>query len=40
MVLEKIIKITLYGKDIKPAILKKIKPEYLLEGLRLKLKFQ
>ena len=40
MVLEKTLKTPLDYKDIKQVILKEIKPEYSLEGLMLKLKFQ
>ena len=37
--MEKILESPLDGKEIQ-SILKEISPEYLLEGLRLKLKFQ
>ena len=40
MVLEKTLESPLDGKEIKPAILKEIRPEYSLEGLMLKLKLQ
>ena len=40
MVLEKTLESPLDCKEIKPAILKKISPEYSLEGLMLKLKLQ
>ena len=40
MVLEKTLESPLDFKEIKPAILKEIKPEYSLEGLMLKLKRQ
>ena len=40
MVLEKTLESPLDFKEIKPAILKEIKPEYSLEGLMLKLKIQ
>ena len=40
MVLEKTLESPLDFKEIKPAILKEIKPEYSLEGLMLKLKLQ
>ena len=40
MVLEKTLKNPLDYKEIKQVILKEIKPEYSLEGLMLKLKFQ
>ena len=39
-VLEKTLESPLNSKEIKPAILKEINPEYTLEGLMLKLKFQ
>ena len=39
MVLEKTLKSPLDSKEIKP-VLKEINPEYLLEGLMLKLKLQ
>ena len=40
MVLEKTLESPLGCKEIKPVILKEISPEYLLEGLMLKLKLQ
>ena len=40
MVLEKTLESPLDSKEIKPAILKEINPEYTLEGLMLKLKLQ
>ena len=40
MVLEKTLEIPLDCKEIKPVILKEVSPEYSLEGLMLKLKFQ
>ena len=40
MVLEKTLESPLDCKEIKPAILKEINPEYSLEGLMLKLKLQ
>ena len=40
MVLEKTLESPLDCKEIKPAILKEINPEYSLEGLMLKLKVQ
>ena len=40
MVLEKTLESPLDYKEIKQIILKEIKPEYPLEGLMLKLKFQ
>ena len=40
MVLEKILESPLASKEIKPVILKEINPEYLLEGLMMKLKLQ
>ena len=40
MVLEKTLESTLDCKEIQPAILKEISPEYSLEGLMLKLKIQ
>ena len=40
MVLEKTLERSLDCKEIQPVILKEISPEYLLEGLTLKLKFQ
>ena len=40
VVLEKTLESPLDGKEIKPAILKEIRPEYSLEGLMLKLKLQ
>jgi len=40
VVLEKILESPLDCKEIKPAILKEINPEYSLEGLMLKLKLQ
>ena len=40
MVLEKTLESPLGCKKIKPSILKKINPEYSLEGLMLKLKLQ
>ena len=40
MVLEKTLKSPLDSKEIQPAILKEISPEYSLEGLMLKLKLQ
>jgi len=40
VVLEKTLESPLDGKEIKPAIVKEISPEYSLEGLMLKLKFQ
>ena len=40
MVLEKTLECSLDSKEIKPSIIKKINPEYTLEGLMLKLKFQ
>ena len=39
-VLEMVLDSPLDGKEIKPVILKEIKPEHSLEGLRLKLKLQ
>ena len=38
--LEKILQSALDCKEMKPVILKEISPEYSLEGLMLKLKFQ
>ena len=38
--LEKIPESPLNSKEIKPSILRDISPEYLVEGLMLKLKFQ
>ena len=38
--LEKTLESPLDSKEIKPSILKEINPEYLLEGLMLKLKLQ
>ena len=40
VVLEKTLESPLDSKEIKPAILREINPEYTLEGLMLKLKFQ
>ena len=40
MVLEKTLESPLDSKEIKPAYLKEINPEYSLEGLRLKMKLQ
>ena len=40
MVLEKTLESPLDCKEIQPSILKEISPEYSLEGLMLKLKFQ
>ena len=40
MVLEKTLESPLASKEIKPVILKEINPEYLLEGLMLKLRLQ
>ena len=40
MVLEKTLESSLDCKEIQPAILKEINPEYSLEGLMLKLKLQ
>ena len=40
MVLEKTLESLLYGKEIKPVNPKGNQPEYLLEGLMLKLKLQ
>ena len=40
MVLEKTLESPLDCKEIQPVFLKEINPEYLLEGLVLKLKFQ
>ena len=40
MVLEKTLESPLDCKEIKPSIRKEISPEYSLEGLMLKLKFQ
>ena len=40
MVLEKTLESSLDYKEIQPAILKEISPEYSLEGLILKLKLQ
>ena len=40
MVLEKTVESPLDSKEIKPVNLKEINPEYLVEGLMLKLKFQ
>ena len=40
MVLEKTLENPLDCKEIQPSILKEISPEYSLEGLMLKLKFQ
>ena len=40
MVLEKTVESPLDCKEIKPVNLKEISPEYSLEGLMLKLKFQ
>ena len=40
MVLEKTLESPLGSKEIKPVNLKKINPQYSLEGLMLKLKFQ
>ena len=40
VVLEKTVESPLASKEIKPVVLKEINPEYLLEGLTLKLKLQ
>ena len=40
MVLEKTLESPLDSKEIQPSIIKEISPEYSLEGLMLKLKFQ
>ena len=40
MLLEKTLESPLYCEEIKPVSLKEISPEYLLEGLMLKLKLQ
>jgi len=40
VVLEKTLESSLDSKEMKPPIIKKINPEYTLEGLMLKLKFQ
>ena len=40
MVLEKIVESPLEGRKSKQSVLKEINPEYLLEGLMLKLEFQ
>ena len=40
MALEKTLKSPLGSKEIRPAVLKEINPEYSLEGLMLKLKLQ
>ena len=40
MVLEKTLESPLDSKEIKPVSIKEINPEYSLEGLMLKLKFQ
>ena len=40
MVLEKTLESLLDCKEIQPVMLKEISPEYLLEGLMLKLKLQ